>query len=236
MTEDQKATALKDVKNAYGTLDLYESNKKDGKVSDFAHTALSLNAYAIASIAEIFGLQSRVKDTLDAQTKVNRERNEQIEELEQQLGSTFQPKLYTDKVSDSFQKIENRWMEEGFYGTYNQTITEYGDILISFHLRPPHHAYDLMDDDVESEEQLQTLFQQTLQAFNEKNLQTLNVSSYVHPVDCDANKKKIEMILKDLFPTLEIEQWNAQKQEGGIFTLTNVQARIKNLQFLEEVQ
>lgn len=235
MTDDQKVDTLRQIKNAYGALDLYGDKKMTKEeTSAFSQTAFLLSAHAIAQLATVFGLESKIKAELEEKACENKERNQKIAELEQQLGAGFDPERYEENMKRAFLMMEEKWKAEGFTGLYKPKITAYGGVFLSFILKPVREVWDLLDEE-EDEEKIEALFQLRQQRFFEKAFQTVNEGSYVHVVDSDENKRKIEQLLKRLFPTLEIERWETQKHNTGL-GLTHVEVSIKSMNFLEGSQ
>ena len=233
-TPDERAECLKQVRSAYQTLELFENMKKEGdEAKNFAETAFSLNAYAIAAIAKTFDFSSKVKEELEERSRENRERNEKIQILEKQLASNLEPDNYQKNVQQAFKKIEEMWKEHGFSGTYKPIIRQYGNVSLTFLLHPIHDMWDMLLEE-EDEKKVEELFRKRKQVFDEKGFEVINNSSYVYILDNDTNKQKIQNLLQQLFPTLEIYKWDAQKQEN-VFILSRVEVAIKSLQFLEEI-
>lgn len=232
-TPDEKATCLKQIQNAYQTLELYEKMKKEEKdTEDFAETTFSLNAYAIAEIAKTMGFSSKVKEQLDEQSRENRERQKRIQTLENQLSSQTNATTYQEHVKTVFEQIESTWKEEGFTGTYQPSISQYGEVSLSLQLEPIHDIMDIWMEEAD-EKKAEELFQVRRRSFFDKEFDVIQDSSYVFVLDNDENKRNIQTLLTHLFPTVTIDKWDSRKQRD-VFILWKVDVSLKSLQFLEE--
>jgi len=221
---DEKASCLELIKTVSTGLELYDRVRDE----TVAQSIFSLNESLIADVAELYGLESSIKEELKEKQKDDHERRMKIDQLEQQMMHKASIEEFKKHVSHVCKEINSRWNEEGFKGSYQTKLTQYGTVYVTLSLDLLEEPWDLEEED-ESEE----LDPKYKKAFQQKELEIDEEGEYIFIKDNDANKDILTNVMKKRFPGIHILEWKHIKN-NGVFYLREIRASLSNLMFLEE--
>lgn len=215
ITQDEKKELLEGLLSAHQSHSFYLET--DEKSEQLKHSVFNLGMMSISNIAKKFNLDSKLKNTLDNNNKEIKEVNKRIKQLQEEIVSNSDFKYYEKGVEETFSKIKFEWQQNGFHGTSDESVTEYGEVDISFYLEPVRDIWDIIDFDDENEE-IEKELNRLKEKFASHNFDTLIEDEYTFILDTDSNKEKIISLMQTKFPEFDIYQFKSIKN-GNKFIL-----------------
>jgi hypothetical protein len=222
--------ALKDINMSSSHIqNLINSGNLDQKTSA---TMVTFLENQFLTIAKLLDYDSHLIKEATSRYVDIKKANEKIRELKEKIGS--------DKPKDGLQEqlkylhnvVNEWWNEEGFNHTSEAKFYPNGGLQLEFcfmleHRRGKRENGVFLTEKRNKKEHIQYLKDKGFE-FHENSTDS---SEQLHLIDKQSNRNLLAKMLRDRFPSIEIQSWNnkVSYSDGDIYTIWNVDASIYNL-------
>jgi hypothetical protein len=222
--------ALKDINMSSSHIqNLINSGNLDQKTSA---TMVTFLENQFLTIAKILDYDSHlIKESASRYTEIKKA-NEKIRELKKKIGSEKPKDGLQEQLKFLYNIVNEWWNKEGFNHTSEVKFYPNGGLRLGFcfmleHRRGKRENGVLLPEQRDKKEHIQYLKDKGFE-FHENSTDS---SEQLHLIDKQSNRNLLAKMLRERFPSIEIQSWNnkVSYSDGDIYTIWNVDASIYNL-------
>lgn len=232
-SEDQKAVLLKALKDIhFSNSQLHEWVTKDELSEDMSKTLPSLIESYFSEVAKVLNYESHLLSEKQKRYEDIRKANQTIHELKEKLGSSRSVDGLAEQLKHLSGKVSDWWKREGFNHVSEQKFLTYGGFQVEFcFMLSSRYFRSTSDTPISDERDTQEHIEHLRNmGFEFADFETDRCEK-LHLIDNQMNRTMLTKLLKERFPSIEINSWDnkCSYSNPDIFTIWHIEAFIRDL-------